>query len=389
MSPTVAVDLRALVPEPTGIGVYTLEMLRALSARDEYRYLGVAHREPRGARELASRGVTLEHQPAPLGVLWQQLRLPRRLAAADVDIFWSPLQTLPRACPVPAVVTVHDLTVLLMPDAHRTKVRWSQVPFLEASMARARRIVAVSEATARDLRFQFPEALRSGVSGGGDKVRVVLEGVSPDFRPAEAEEREAIRRELGCPGGYLLYAGTIEPRKNLEAVLEAWLALRASDGGVLPLVVAGGYGWRSQPLMKRLERVRRAIEAEGAGPGGGPAIHVLGRVDQGRLLRLFRAATLFVFPSYYEGFGLPVAEAMASGVPVVTSDRSSLPEVVGDAGLTVRPEDPSLLAGAIRRLLDDPALRRELAERGLERAKRFRWERAAEEMEEVFGEALE
>ncbi len=411
---TVAVDLRALVPEATGIGVYTLELLRALLDRVDrldgtppaaaqgtehptglgtglgtgsdtgFDYLGLAHQEPRGALELAARGLALEHQAAPLGVLWQQRTLPRRLAAGDVDLLWSPLQTLPLRCPVPSVVTVHDLTVLLMPDAHRAKVRWSQIPFLARSLEQASRVVAVSHATARDLRFHFPQAFEPKRPGDGDKLRVIGEGVSPDFRPADAEELAAIREEIGCPEGYILYTGTLEPRKNVGGLVEAWLALRNQDAGAPPLVLAGGYGWRSKRLVKRIESIQAAL----ADQGDRGALRLLGRVERPRLLRLFRGATLFAYPSFYEGFGLPVAEAMASGVPVVTSDRSSLPEVVGDAGLTVRAEDPSAIAGALRRLLSEPGHAAELAARGLERARSFRWDRAAEEMDEVFREAL-
>ena len=382
--PTVAVDLRALVPEATGIGVYTREMLRGLAGRGGFSYLGLAHREPRGAGDLAALGVRLEHQPALLGVLWQQLRLPRRLARGreqgEIDLLWSPLQTLPARCPVPAVVTVHDLTVLLMPEAHRAKVRWSQVPFLERSLAAARRVVAVSEATAGDLRFHFPEAFREPA-----KLRVIHHGVSPVFRPAAQAEREAIRRDLGFPQGYLLYAGTLEPRKNVEGVLDAWQALRVADPTAPPLVLAGGSGWRSKPLMRRIERIAAADRAAGQPR----TLAVLGRVDEELLARLYRAATVFVYPSYYEGFGMPVAEAMASGVPVVTSDRSSLPEVAGEAALQVRPEDPAQILDAVKKLLENPTLAQDLARKGLERARTFRWEKAAAEMEEVFREALE
>lgn len=377
--PTVAVDLRALVPEATGIGVYTREMLRHLSGLGGYRYLGLAHREPRGGEELRRLGLALEHQSAPLGVLWQQLLLPRRLAGGDVDLLWSPLQTLPRTSPVPAVVTVHDLTVLLMPDSHRAKVRWSQIPFLAHSVAGARQVVADSEATARDLRFHFPQAFQ----GAPEKLRVVYPGVATGFRPADGDERQAIRNELGAPYGYLLYAGTVEPRKNVEGVLDAWLALRADDPATPPLVLAGGYGWRSRPLLRRIERMKRSGRRE-----DGDDLQALGRVDDETLARLYRGATVFVYPSFYEGFGFPVVEAMASGVPVVTSDRSSLPEVAGDAALAVRPEDPSILAGAIRHLLANPQKAQELAARGVERARRFRWETAAAQMEEVFRDAL-
>jgi len=258
-------------------------------------------------------------------------------------------------------------------------VRWSQVPFLERSLAAARRVVAVSEATAGDLRFHFPEAFREPA-----KLRVIHHGVSPVFRPAAEAEREAIRRDLGFPQGYLLYAGTLEPRKNVEGVLDAWQALRVADPTAPPLVLAGGYGWRSKPLMRRIERIAAADRAAGEAP----TLAVLGRVDEELLARLYRAATVFVYPSFYEGFGMPVAEAMASGVPVVTSDRSSLPEVAGEAALQVRPEDPAQILGALKKLLDDPALSEDLVQKGLERARTFRWEKAAAEMEEVFREAL-
>ena len=369
--PTVAVDLRALVPEATGIGVYTRSLLLALAERGGARYLGLAHRPPQGQGELAAAGVTVEAQPAPLGVLWQQLVLPRRLARGDADLLWSPLMTLPLRSPLPGVVTVHDLTAILLPDVHRLKVRWSLVPFLERSLTAARRVVSVSHATARDLRFHFPEA--------ADRIRVVHPGVDPEFRPAGEAEVAAVREELGCPEGYVLYAGTIEPRKNLRPLLDAWQKLREDRPETIPpLVLVGPYGWHSRHLLRRIE----ALRARGLG------LHVLGRVDRARLVRLFQGARVFVYPSLYEGFGLPRAEAMACGVPTVVSDASSLPEVVGDAGLEVEPHDSGGLAAALERLLGEPALAAELAGRGLERVRRFAWPRAAAEMEGVFAEAL-
>jgi len=365
-----AVDLRALVPEATGIGVYTRELLARLTRPDApFRWLGLAHREPRGAAPLAAAGMEVEVRPAPLGVLWQQLRLPRRLARGDVDLFWSPLTTLPLRCPVPAVVTVHDLTALLFPEAHRAKVRWSILPFLGRSLALARRVVAVSEATARDLAFHFPESR--------EKVRVVAEGVDPRFRPAGAEEVARIRASLGAPDGYLLYVGTLEPRKNLSTLLTAWEALVADDPRFPPLVVAGGPGWKSRRLAARLA----ALEGRG--------LIRAGRVGDDRLVELYRGARAFVYPSLYEGFGLPPLEAMACGVPVVVADASSLPEVVGDAGLTVDPRDAAGLAHAIGRLVADPGLAAELGAKGAERARRFTWERTARGMEEVFAEAVD
>ncbi|HEX4960608.1 MAG TPA: glycosyltransferase family 1 protein [Thermoanaerobaculia bacterium] len=366
--PTVAVDLRALVPAATGIGVYTRSLLLELAARGGLRYLGMAHRPPRGAGELAAAGIAVEHQETPLGVLWQQLRLPRRLARGDVDLFWSPLITLPLRCPVPAVATVHDLTALLLPETHTLKVRLSLLPFLRLSFEQARRLVTISKATADDLAFHFPQCR--------EKIRVVYPGIDREFQPGEPAEIAATREELGAPEGYLLYVGTLEPRKNVGALVDAWEMLRAQDPKVLPLVLAGPYGWGSERLARRLQRL------------AGSGVQTLGRVERTRLVRLYQAARVFVFPSLYEGFGFPAAEALACGVPVVTSNSSSLPEVVGDAGLLAEPGDVGALAGKIATLLGDPGREAALRARAPQQAARFRWDRAAREMEEVFFEAL-
>ncbi|HVR06510.1 MAG TPA: glycosyltransferase family 1 protein [Thermoanaerobaculia bacterium] len=453
--------MRALVPLPTGIGVYTRSLALALAGRGGMRYLGLAHRPPRGSGELRAAGIEVEPPdgvpgapgsaaaghpdpagpaapPSPhgvlsplsrLGVVWQQLVLPRRLRRGDVDLLWSPLLTLPLDCPVPAVVTVHDLTVLLMPEAHRAKVRLSLLPFLAASLRRARRLVTLSHATAADIAFHFPAA--------AGRVRVVYPGVDDEFRPATAAEIAATREELGAPHGYLLYAGTLEPRKNVGALLDAWESLAVDDPAFPPLVLAGPYGWGSRALANRIARLAAqpgpeaavssaighgASRQRTAGQGGarsaafdpgatGPAaagpvsanptagaaaprlapgrrVLALGRLDRARLVRVFQAASLFVYPSLYEGFGLPPAEALACGVPAVVLDTSSLPEVVGDAGLRVPPGDTAALGAALARLTADPGLAAELAGRTAAQAGRFRWQRAAAEMEEVFREAL-
>ncbi len=365
-------DLRALVPALTGIGVYTRSLLLALAGRNGMSYVGMAHKPPRGAEELEAAGIAIERQEAPLGVIWQQLQLPRRLAKGGVSLFWSPLFTLPLRCPVPGVVTVHDLTAILFPEAHTLKVRWSQLPFLRPSFERARRLVAVSEATARDLAFHFPQC--------AERIRVVYSGIDPEFRPGAPPDVAATRRELGAPQGYIFCAGTLEPRKNVGVLLDAWESLKAENPQTPPLVLAGPYGWGSERLARRIA----ALAPEG--------VQYLGRVDRGHLVRLFQAARIFVYPSVYEGFGFPAAEALACGVPVVASNSSSLPEVVGDAGLLAPPGDAGGLAGHMQKLLaalEDPGRAAALAEKALRQASRFRWDRTAEAMETVFREALE
>jgi glycosyltransferase involved in cell wall biosynthesis len=368
-APRVAVDCRSLVEPPTGIGVYTEALLLELAAQHGARLTALAHRPLVVEAELRSAGIAVEHEAAPLGVLWQQLRLPRRLGRGDFDLFWGPLITLPLRCPIPAVVTVHDLTTLLFPEMHRLKVRWSQLPFLRPSFESARRIVAISEATAADLRFHFPQC--------ADRVRVIYPGVAPRYRPGTLDCIASTREEFGGSGGYLLFVGTLEPRKGVDVLLDAWEALRSDREDVPPLVLAGGYGWGGPALLQRIERL------------SGKGVHYLGRVSPDRLLTLLQAARLLVYPSFYEGFGLPVAEALACGIPAVVSDVSSLPEVVGKAGLKVPPGEAAALASAIERVLTEGELEAELRERAPVQAARFRWDAAARSMAEVFREALQ
>lgn len=370
--PTVAVDLRALVPAATGIGVYTRSTLAAAAGR--FRYLGLAHRPVHHRAELTALGVELDDRRSrlPLGVAWQQIELPRELARrhrrGEADLLWSPLNTLPATCPVPAVLTVQDLTALLFPETHTLKVRWSIYPFFARSLARARRIVTLSQATADDLAFHFPEH--------AGRIRVTGAGVDPVFTPAGTEEVAAIRAELGASAGYLLYVGTLEPRKNVATLISAWSALKADDEHFPPLVLAGDAGWHNRHLRRRIEALA---------PHG---LTHLGRVDRQTLVRLYQGALGFVFPSLYEGFGLPPLEAMACGVPVVVTRTSSLPEVVGDAGVIVEPSSVRSLAEALGSLVKNPSRATELAERGRERSRRFTWEQAAAALEAVFAEAL-
>ncbi|HEV8241957.1 MAG TPA: glycosyltransferase family 1 protein [Thermoanaerobaculia bacterium] len=366
--PRLGVDLRAALGELTGIGVYTRALLEELARRGSFDIVAMAHRPPQHDGWMREHGIAFEAQPAPYGVLWQQLRLPRRLARGDVDVFWSPLQTLPLLGETPAVVTVHDLTTLLLPETHRFKVMATQVPLLGRSLARARRILAVSEATAADVRRFFPET--------AGRLSVVLGGVAARFTPANADQVAATREQLGCPDGYFLYVGTLEPRKNVALLVDAWQSLREEHADVPPLVLVGGYGWKSRGLYSRLE----ALAGEG--------VHLLGWLHDDELLRVLQAASCFVYPSLYEGFGLPAAEALACGVPTIVADTSSLPEVVGDAALLVDPHDPGDLAEAMRRVLQEPGLAADLAARGPRQAARFSWERSAAQLEAALLEAL-
>lgn len=363
----VGVDLRGLVGTPTGIGFYTLSMLTHLAAATDMRLVGLSHRRPEHADELAASGVEVERIPALSGVVWQQTVVPRRLARGDLDLFWSPLLTLPLRLPVPGVTTVHDLTPLLHPETHRLKVRWSILPFLGRTLAEAAAVVTDSAATARDLERYFPECAA--------RLEVVYPGVDPIFQPGEPEAIERTRRELDAPDGYLLYSGTLEPRKNLDLLLDAWEAAATAEPDTLPLLLTGPAGWAGRAFFRRLERLR----ARG--------VRWLGRVSRQRLVEVVRAARWFVYPSIAEGFGLPVAEAMACAVPPIVGNASSLPEIVGDAGLMVDPYDTEDLAGLLASLPGRLDTERRLGELARQRAARFSWTDAAARLERVFRRA--
>ncbi len=360
--------MRALVPRPTGIGIYTEALLGELMQQQEFDFVGLAHAPLHESVQLARRGLEIETHRAPLGVIWQQQYLPGRLAKGDIDLFWSPLLTLPTRLPVPGVVTIHDLAALHHPETLTWRVRLSLLPFLEKTVRQATRILTVSHSVAGEIARQWPEAAR--------RTEVAWNGVAPEFLPASPEELTAIRQRLDLPERFVLFAGTVEPRKNLDLLLDAWEALRLSNDKMPPLLVAGPDGWGSRATHRRMQRLA---------PLG---LRRLGHLERSDLVAVLQAATVFVFPSLYEGFGLPAAEAMACGVPVMVSNSSSLPEVVGDAGRLFDPGDPIDLAGGLKEWLDSPALLAEARARGLERARAFTWRRSAEVHARVFHQAL-
>jgi glycosyltransferase involved in cell wall biosynthesis len=255
---------------------------------------------------------------------------------------------------------------MLFPYWHSWRNRVTFRRQLPATLRSAARIVAVSAATAKDLERRFPTT--------GGRITMIHNGVDADFTPATATEIEAIRQRYEAPAGYLLFVGTLEPRKNLSRLLDSWDLVADELPGHPPLLVAGGKGWDSGGLRRRLRRTS--------------GVRYLGRLARPEILELVQGALVFVYPSLYEGFGLPVAEAMACGTPVVTSDTSSLPEVVGNAGMLVNPRHTQDLATALKRVVGDSGLRKDLAERGLDRARRFSWDTAAEELERVFLEVI-
>ena len=364
----VAIDARALHEGRTGIGVYTEAMVRGLAGLPG---VGVTLFSPRaipGAALLPARVEAPSGGPR-WGTVWVQTSLARAVGRADCDVLLSAVTIAPARSSVPTVPVVHDLTPLTHPQWHRPKTVTAFVPWIEKTLERAARIIAVSHATAEELRRRYPE-IRSRIS-------VVPHGVDPRFSP-DAPEGERERARSAWAGGrpYLLFLGTLEPRKNLRTLVAACEELWQRRPSTPDLVLAGGPGWKSRPL---LEAISRSPFRE--------RIHLPGYVRDEDAPSLLRSAEVFCYPSLAEGFGLPVLEAMACGTPVVISDAPGLREVAGDAASPVPAEDPPALAAAIERLLDDDAWRSEAVGCGRDRARAHSWEDAAEKTASILREA--
>jgi glycosyltransferase involved in cell wall biosynthesis len=354
----VGIDARALLPEQTGIGVYTEEIARGLAAIPGIEVILFAPREiPPRAVPPGVRTVTDRHR---FGTVWVQTLLPRRIAETGVDVLLSAVTIAPARLPVPSVPVVHDLTPLTHPEWHRRKTVVAFVPWIERTLERAARVIAVSSATAAELAGRFPD-----VRG---RIAVIGHGVDPRFSPASPSgEAEAVRRAHTGGRPFLLSFATLEPRKNLDTLVAACERLWREDGTRPDLLLAGGAGWKSGALLAAIARSPFRDR-----------IHRTGYVPANAVPALFRAAEAFCYPSHDEGFGLPVLEAMACSTPAVISAAPALLELAGDAALSAPAGDPGRLAEALAAMLGDADLRRRCVERGLARASLFRWSDAAE-----------
>ena len=363
----IGLDARLMGEPRSGIARYTRQLVTALAGLPGDEELVLFTDAPLEAIPASPR-ITQRCLGGPHRLVWSLWSLPRALAREPVDCYHSLTGfELPRSRRLRLVTTVHDLIPLTFPALTPWRHRVAFRLLIGGALRRADRIIAVSEATRRETldRFRISPA----------KVVVVPQAVGEQFRPLEAPAlRQALRERYALPGEYLLFVGLLEPKKNLPVLLEAFALLRRAGQAPagIELVIAGAGGWDTEGLPRRVQRL-----------GLDGAVRFLGPVPEADLPGLYSLALGFVFPSLWEGFGLPALEAMASGAPVVASARGALPELIGDAGLLVEPE-AGPLADALAVLVGDPGLRERLRARGLERARRFSWRRTAEETLAVY-----
>lgn len=347
----IALCVDALAPQPGGIGRYTCELAKGLAERDDIDQLSFFGRgrlidEPRHlleSRELPRRRKLMRRIDA-----W---RMRRTLRSSLVH---GPNYFLP-ASVESGIITVHDLSVFKYPETHpAARVRAFEQLF-NSSLDRSAHVITDTETIKQELVSTF--------SVLPENVTAIPLGADPRFRPADGSPSKALA-SLGLnPGGYGLCVSTLEPRKKILELLLAWERVPAEMRRRFPLALAGGIGWENDDLHAEIER----------GVGDGWLRH-LGFVDDELLPDLYAGAALFIYPSIYEGFGLPPIEAMASGVPVIVADRSCLPEVCGDAARYVDPDYPEAFASTIEDSLSNATWRAETVVRGVERARQFTWD---------------
>jgi len=301
-------------------------------------------------------------------ILWEQTCQRWACRHDKLSLLHAPVNVGPLLSRIPQVITVHDLSFFRFPHLFKPAKRAYLQRFTRWSTANARRIITVSNSAREDVIQVL------GVAP--ERVVTVYNGVDALMRPAADKELDEFRRRVGLAGPIILFVGTIEPRKNIDLILQAFAHVR-SHGFPHRLVIAGGMGWYYDEVFRSLERLKL-----------GDSVDFPGYVPQADLPLWYSAADLFVYPSLYEGFGFPPLEAMACGTPVIVSNVSSLPEVVGTAGSIVSPNDANALASEIERLLTDDQLHEQRRLAGLARSRSFTWERTAAETFAVYLQAL-
>lgn len=371
----IGIDATALPAQPVGAGNYIIYLIQSLAeVRSGFDLTVFIQRSRRSLVDLDQgagvRIIEVADLPPALRLAWEQTFFPSLVYRTGLDLLHSPHYTMPLALSCNSVVTFHDMTFFLFPHLHTRAKRLLFPLVIRSSARRATALIADSESTRQDtirLVKVMPE-----------KIFTVPLGVSEYFRQIIDERPLAeIRARYKLPESFILYVGLIEPRKNLPMLLRSYKSILLR-GETPPLVIAGRFGWGYEQVISLVGKL--GLEEN---------IRFIGHVPHRDLPMVYNLAGFFVYPSTYEGFGLPPLEAMACGTPVISTAISSIPEHVGEAGLLVPPGDEEALAEAMLALLNDRSLREELANLGPARAALFSWKRTAQETLKVYQHVLD
>jgi glycosyltransferase involved in cell wall biosynthesis len=354
----IGIDARLVYYRQAGISQYTLRLLEEFATLDQDDEFIILQSRKDKSRLVNQHNFHKRSIWTPPHHRLEQLLLPLEIATKDLDVLHSPdfIPPFKRSCK--SVITIHDLNFLLYPH-FLTPESARYYGQIDQAVRNCDHIIAVSESTKRDI-------IR--LTGAAEhKITVVYEAANPIYRPVRDEQfLRQVKARLGLPDEFILFVSTIEPRKNVPTLLAAYKQLLDNYHIEVKLVLAGEKGWLADEVFALVEKLNLREQ-----------VLFLGHVTPQDLLGLYNAACLLVHPAFYEGFGLTPLEAMACGTPVVVSNTSSLPEVVGDAALLVEPTDVDGMTVAMWRLLSDEALRQQMVDKGLKRARMFSWKKAA------------
>lgn len=375
----IGIDISQIVYEGTGVAVYTRSLVEALLGVDrenEYVLFGSSLRNRRPLNEFVKKlGVGNIRKkfsvlpPKLLEFLWNGIHiLPVENFTGEIDVWHSSDWLEPPTRQAKRVTTIHDLTVFKYPEAFTPRgghdIVENQKRKLHFVKHYSDLVIAVSESTKKDIIevLGMPEK----------KIKVIYEAAGRNYFQRSAEAVETVKKKFQIEGNFLLCVGTREPRKNLETAILASAEIAGANKD-LCLVIAGKYGWGEESLKVRMQSSKL-----------GQRVKILGFVEEEDLACLYSGATAFIYPSFYEGFGLPILEAMACGCPVITSDLGAMKEIAGEAALLTDPESVESLAGAISRVCRSKKLQEELKVKGLKRVGEFSWEKTALQTLELY-----
>ncbi len=374
----IAVDFTSFIPQMTGVDTYMKQLVWNLAKIDRINQYRIYHNYE--DRRLFAEGLPLNvshcplsTRPRPVRLIAQQVLLPAAVSGWGADVVHSPSFIMPYLRGAARhVLTVHDMTSFSHPQCHIALRRSGLYRrMVLASLRRADAVVVPSQATRQAILAFLPD-LRP------DRIHVTVPGIGEEFRLCDPASVRKVVARLKLPQPYILYVGTLEPRKNLPALVESYRRLVGAGAIKEHLVLAGKLGWGYEALLAQIDTplLRRRV-------------HLAGYVDQKDLPAVYAGASLFVYPSLHEGFGFPPLEAMACGVPVISTRSSSLAENLDRAAELVAPDDIAGLADAMQRLLTDDTLRAKRQGQGLEQARQYRWEQTARETVKSYQAAME
>ena len=370
----IAINAHLLSPRAgyrrAGIHQYITQVLRCLPPLDEGTHYTVYTRDVDSVTESERMRVVSSRWPTDqrlVRILWEQAAWPLQAAQEGYDLLHSMAFVTPMFGQIPTVVTVYDLSFVHFPENFPAMQRRYLQSQTARSVSSARRVIAISEASRKDLHQFFDVPLK--------KIDVIYPGVDPQYRPLSEVSIKSFREEEGVSKPFILHVGTLQPRKNIPLLLRAFSRLRRSD---IDLVLVGAKGWFYEEIFSEVEKL-----------GLGERVHFPGYVRDEQLPFWYNAARLLVFPSVYEGFGMPIVEAMACGTPVVAAQSSSIPEAGGEVIRTYDPQDVEALTQQLTAVLDDSEVANRMSRDGAVRAAQFSWQRAGLETSRTYARALE